>query len=468
MPTTPVDRAGALLSISRPPVLPSPKFRRVGIHTITFEACSGLTRVTARWIAQPPKAAFVTRFRPCRLPGKAARQLPDLSTMIWVEPSSTGATRPRGALNAGSMKIAFFIYSMSVGGAERVTESLANYWADRGHDVIIVSMVPLQKNDSALRSSVRQIHVPLSSNRANVIIGLWNNVRRVVAFRKILVKERPAVAIAMMATTNVILAIAGLGLSINQIGSERTNPERLNLGRIWGALRYLAYGWLDCIVAQTDAASDWLRQNTNAERVTVIPNPVQIPLPIKNPTVSVDQILGNEKQKIILCVGRLVEEKRLDIAISVFAKLAPRYRQWVLVILGEGPMRSELEAQAESLEIQHRVYMVGTVGNVADWYRYSQIYLMTSDFEGFPNTLLEAMAHGCAVVAVDCQTGPSEMIENGVNGFLVPQNDFNALSAILERCMEDDTVRKEIASRAISVCERFSLKKIADQWESLF
>ena len=86
------------LSISRPPVLPSPLFRRVGIHIITFEACSGFTRVTAGRIAQPPKMAFVTRLRSCQLPDKAARQLQDLSTTIWVEPSSTAATRLRGVL----------------------------------------------------------------------------------------------------------------------------------------------------------------------------------------------------------------------------------------------------------------------------------------------------------------------------------------------------------------------------------
>ena len=85
------------LSIASPSTRPSPKFRRVGIRIFTFEACSGFTRVTARRIAQPPKAAFVTRLRPGQLPDRTARQLPDQSTTIWVEPSSTGDTRHRGA-----------------------------------------------------------------------------------------------------------------------------------------------------------------------------------------------------------------------------------------------------------------------------------------------------------------------------------------------------------------------------------
>ena len=87
------------LSIASPSTRPSPLFRRVGIHIFTFEACSDFTHVTARWIAQPPKAAFVTRLRPSQSPSQAARQLPDQSTTLWVEPSSTGDTRLRGARN---------------------------------------------------------------------------------------------------------------------------------------------------------------------------------------------------------------------------------------------------------------------------------------------------------------------------------------------------------------------------------
>jgi DNA-directed RNA polymerase specialized sigma24 family protein len=83
---------------------PSPLFRRVGIRNFTFEACSDFTRITARWIAQPPKAAFVTRLQPRQLPGETARQLPDQSTTIWVDPSSTGKPRPRGALNKAGLK----------------------------------------------------------------------------------------------------------------------------------------------------------------------------------------------------------------------------------------------------------------------------------------------------------------------------------------------------------------------------
>ncbi len=93
------------LSITSPLVQPSPNGRRVGIRTVTFEACSGFTRVTARRIAQPPRATFVTRLQPFRLPGRAARQLPDQSTTIRVESSSTGDSRLRGALPTTDLSV---------------------------------------------------------------------------------------------------------------------------------------------------------------------------------------------------------------------------------------------------------------------------------------------------------------------------------------------------------------------------
>ena len=96
VPTTPADRVDARVDCF-PTHAAFPKTRRVGIRIVTFEACSGFTHVTARWIAQPPKATFVTRLQPCRLPSRAARQLPDQSTFIWVESSSTDDSRLRGA-----------------------------------------------------------------------------------------------------------------------------------------------------------------------------------------------------------------------------------------------------------------------------------------------------------------------------------------------------------------------------------
>ena len=97
VPNTPVDRNGCLCRLLPHSTRPSPFPRRVGIHDFTFEACSDFTRVTARWIAQPPKAAFVTRLRDGRLPNRPARQLPDQPTTLWMVPSSTGDPRLRGA-----------------------------------------------------------------------------------------------------------------------------------------------------------------------------------------------------------------------------------------------------------------------------------------------------------------------------------------------------------------------------------
>ena len=293
-----------------------------------------------------------------------------------------------------------------------------------------------------------------------------NNVHRILRLRQNLRAIRPDVAIAMMSGANCLLAFAGAGLGLTILGSERTNPALFPLPRIWERLRKLAYPRLDGLVAQTEESARWLREHTGARSVVVIPNPLDYPLESHEPHVDQNEVLAGERGgRVLLGVGRLDEEKGFDRLLSAFAAIAPRQPDWQLVILGDGELRCALQDQAERLGIAARVHFPGRVGNVADWYRAADIYALTSRYEGFPNTLLEAMAHGLPVVAVDCDTGPREIIRSGVNGLLVRQNDLMDLTGALERLMSDGGLRKRLGAEAISVRERFGTERIASQWE---
>lgn len=138
------------------------------------------------------------------------------------------------------------------------------------------------------------------------------------------------------------------------------------------------------------------------------------------------------------------------------------------MIAGEGHLRATLEGQARSAGLQHRILFAGRVGNLGDWYENADLYAMTSEFEGFPNTLAEAMAHGLPAVSFDCETGPRDIIRHGIDGFLIRPNDTSGLKAAMDRLMGDTELRTQFATNAIEVRTRFSLEKTSLLWEHLF
>jgi glycosyltransferase involved in cell wall biosynthesis len=203
--------------------------------------------------------------------------------------------------------------------------------------------------------------------------------------------------------------------------------------------------------------------------VEVIPNPVHFPLPCQEPVLdpeSVKRDLG--AARILLGVGRLEKQKGFDRLLNAFSSLSSRYPDWGMVILGEGALRAELEKQATALGIAARVRLPGAVGNIGQWYEAADLYALTSRFEGFPNTLLEALACGVPAVAVDCETGPGEILRDGTDGLLIPQDHPKALADALKRLMRDAELRNRFSRHAVAVRERFAVERIVEQWEQLF
>lgn len=366
------------------------------------------------------------------------------------------------------MHILFVIHSLSAGGAERVTTTLANYWDNDGWQVTIVTMASRERDFYPLNSEIKRIALKLDSDSSNFMHAVSNNFRRIRALRAVLKKEKPDVAIAVMTTANCLLSVAGLGLPTPIIGSEHTHPPAMPLSSTWEALRRWSYARLSVLVALTQQSADWLQQNTLAPRVEIIPNATNYPIAIKEPRIPP----ANSKRTAayshsLLSVGRLAEEKGFDRLITAFSMVCYNYPEWVLVIVGEGVLRTDLESQVHALGISDRVQFPGAVGNVGEWYEAADLYVLSSRFEGLPVTLLEALAHGLPAVAVDCETGPRDIIRHDTDGLLVPQNDPGSLALALSRLMGDEVLRERFAARAIEARERFSLARIASMWEDL-
>lgn len=366
------------------------------------------------------------------------------------------------------MKVLFFIYALNGGGAERVTATLASHWVSKGWEVTVVSLVPSGSDAYDLEPGVDRVILDLGAESGNIFAAIVHNLRRARALREVILNTRPDVAIAMESRANILLPLAARGIAnLRIIGSERTYPPRSPLGSIWQQLRQRTYGKLDAVVALTQECADWLKRHTNASRVRVIPNPAGWPLAAHVPVIEPDSVCRRER-KIVLAAGRLIREKNIEALISAFASAGRRNAEWDLVIAGEGVLRSALEKQVKAESLEARVFFTGRVGNLGDWYRRADLYAMTSEYEGFPNTLAEAMAHGLPAVAFDCETGPRDIIRHGVDGFLVPPGDLEGLTRALGKIMADNSLRASFARRALDARERFSLEKISALWEGLF
>jgi glycosyltransferase involved in cell wall biosynthesis len=365
-----------------------------------------------------------------------------------------------------NMKLFFFIHSLSAGGAERVTTTLANYWAEKGWNVTVVSIASADSDFYHLDSRIKRIALEIDSSSANFFEALINNLQRIRALRAVLRQHQPNAAVAMMTTANVLLPIAGLGLAVPVIGSERVHPPTVALGRIWDTIRRWSYSHLSGLVAQTSQSADWLRANTSAQRIQVIPNPVSYPMQSHEPCIlpaTIREELGCSS--LVLAAGRLEQQKGFDCLIKAFSDISNKHTDWGLVILGEGKQRTELEHLVKLLGMGNRVCLPGAVGNVGEWYAAADLFVLTSRFEGFPNTLLEALAYGVPSVAVDCETGPRDIIRNEVDGLLVRQNDHSSLVAALDRIISNDEERANSSKRAIEVRDRFSTERVASLWE---
>ncbi len=365
------------------------------------------------------------------------------------------------------MKLLIFIYSLQCGGAERVTANLADYWTAKGWQVTVVTLTSSEPDYYRLHHSVRRIGLDLAQESKGWLDASVKNLRRTLSLRKVLKQLQPDVALAMMSNSCILLALAAVAIKgVVSVGSEHTHPPNAPMGNVWGNFRKWLYGLLDAVVVLTRESATWLHANTRARRVAIIPNAAQWPLPKQLPQLPPPARVDG--QRILLAVGRLTTEKGFDLLLPVFQQLVAEFPNWRLVILGEGPKNEALQMQISTLGVSEHVSLPGRVGNMAQWYAAADLYVMTSRFEGFPNTLVEALAHGLPAVSFDCDTGPRDIIRHEINGLLVPAGDCAALKTALQKLMVNETLRRQFANRAIEVRDRYTIERIAGLWERLF
>ena len=357
---------------------------------------------------------------------------------------------------------------MQGGGAERVAALLCNYWVDKGYRVTLVPT--FSGRGMCVYPLDSRVRVEFLADRVGTTKkNLWTSLVRLLALRKIIRENSPDVMLSFLTHVNVAVLVACMGLDVPVVVSEHTYPPAMPVGRLLKIFRRFVYPWSKSVIMLTEKGLRWLVSCCPRARGRVIPNPVVIPLPVDHPIVSPDRILSRHR-KMLLAVGRLGPEKGYEILLESFSRLAGDFANWDLVILGEGPERENLEKARAALGLEGRVFLPGRVGNLDEWYPRAEIFVMSSRFEGFPSALLEAIAYGVPGVSFDCDTGPRDIIRDGVDGLLVPPDSgAKGLAEALSRLMGDEIMRRRMSAAATDARDRFSLERIGELWdEALF
>lgn len=361
------------------------------------------------------------------------------------------------------MKIILLVSSLGSGGAERVATTLCNAWAGRGDRV---TLIPTFSGGGApfydVDSSVELVY--LASQVRGHRFGGKNYLVRLRALRNMIVARRPDVVISFLPNVNIAALAATAFSGIPCIACERSDPTVQPLGRGWRMACKLFYRTADLVTVQTRAVAESIGKVYGGLRqVAVVPNP------LPEGVLAVQRKLAETPRQVLVSLGRLAEEKQVDLIIDTFAKLAPGYPTWDLHVHGDGPLKAQLAEQIENTGLGQRIRLMGRTDAPWETMAAADAFVAASSYEGFPNALLEAMGTGLPCVATDCPSGPREISRDGADALLVPAGNPAALESALARIMGDAALRKDLGSRARkSVMDRYSLPAVLKTWDAIF
>jgi GalNAc-alpha-(1->4)-GalNAc-alpha-(1->3)-diNAcBac-PP-undecaprenol alpha-1,4-N-acetyl-D-galactosaminyltransferase len=354
--------------------------------------------------------------------------------------------------NRQKASICLVIPSLQAGGMERVMSQLAEYFVTKNDTVIHLVLYGITREIFYPVPDSIIIHKP--SFVFNNKFRFYFTLKTLLFLRRKMKEINPESILSFGEYWNNFVLLSSLGLKYPVYVSDRSQPDK-SLGIFHDTLRKFLYRKAKGLIFQTEKAKEIFQSNNRHSNIAVIGNPIR----------SFDCVRsGSEKKKNVLMVGRLIKTKHQDKLIEMFAKVSPP--DWNLILVGYDHLKQEnmenLKEMARNLNVEQRVVFMGKMDNVEKIYCTSSVFAFTSSSEGFPNVIGEAMAAGLPVIAYDCIAGPSEMIIDGKNGFLVPLFDNSQFEEKLAKLMDDEGLRETLGYNARESIKKFSSEKVCE------
>src|SRR6201991_5211017 len=373
------------------------------------------------------------------------------------------------------MRITIVIAGLGGGGAERVAVNLANAWSIRDYRPTLLTISqktipPAYNIDDGVE--LRDLGWPRRTHEyelnamtvAPIVRGIYANDSRVLmtdlpmpaALQTAILKTEPDVVVSFITQTNVRVLAALHESRVPVIVCEVTDARRLYM-RDWPRPRDMFYRHAAHLVATDPLIAEWF--TARGARATSIHNPLVAPTaPIRS---------NRTARKRVITLSRMSSEKRVEWIVRAFAALADRYPDWDLEIYGHGAQRNFLEHLAEDIAPPGRIRICGFSHDAFGVLAGADIYVSASWIEGFGNSIWEALACGVPVIAIDAGPSISRLVRHEVDGLVVTDHSVAGLTTALERLMSNESLRKNCASHASEVVERFSMQAAMQQWDEL-
>ena len=358
-------------------------------------------------------------------------------------------------------RVMFVIHSMRGGGSERQMSYLANEMAIRTK-TSLVTLDEINNDIYPLDSKIERIGLELTSDRGGFFRGMFANLRRIRALKSRIIDWKPDVVVSFCDTTNIVTLIA-CPSTIPVLISERNDPRRQRLSRQWEFLRKIYYPKCKTCVAQTEEVGNYLisKRLIAKSQMVVVPSAISIP---QKDWISIACLRKSAHPKTLVFLGRLSRQKRVDRLLNAWAKLTAYHETWQLRVVGDGELRASLQALATELGIEKTVIWSLWSADAWQYLCSANAFCLVSDYEGYPQAMLEAMGAGLPVAVFDCGPAICHAISDGVNGLIISSED--QVADVLDRLLSNDSLRNTLGQNAAERAKHFEWSTIAPHWLS--
>lgn len=348
-------------------------------------------------------------------------------------------------------RLVFFIGSMGNGGAQRVVAYITDALVKKKYEITILSYYDEEPS----------YYISPYVNLKSVVKENGNSVLKNINWIRRYFKKNADVIISFLAPFNIIAIISSLGIGVPIIVADRNDPRFVPENRTQRMLRNTLYEFANSVIVQTTHNRDYFSRSIK-KKCDIIFNPVDLQ---EKKGIAV----LTPKRKEIVSVGRIMPQKNHEMLIEAFSRIIATHPDYSLIIYGDcsnSIQKEKLDKLIEEKKIEQRVIMPGNVPDVIDRIAGAEVFALTSNYEGMPNALAEAMCIGLPCISTKV-SGATDLITDGENGYLIESGDVDGLTQRLIELIEDKDLRKRIASEAIRLNERLHLNTITDQWNSV-